>query len=793
MALKIKEFLIAKTLRLFGMPAEVADYVNSFLAIGYHSGEPIPKVLMDFNLINIVRGIYTRFVVSTNLDWIWPFWMERQFYAKYNDFSARGFQPASINTSHRNWTGIGTLVSENESVVDPRGLLTPYNNSWSLDCWVQFKGKVYSPASLAEVKQYLVNNLPIVRTEYVIDNKLLVTITAFVGSIDLGDIVFQKVEIKNISKEVLDDNYFAFAVRPYNTEGIALIKSIQYKETGEIFVNKKLAAVMMTTPYGVLTSHLSKGDCKLYFDEAKNNEIQMTGKSRVGMATGISIYKMFLRPGDSLSYEIRMPNDEVKVKHYFDNEHTARFVTAMRKYKYETVLQTELDKWQKAMKQGLSLELPDKNLENAFSANKAFLLMFYDGETITPGPSTYHAFWFRDATYLINGLDKLGFHKEAERILLTYPHRQRQSGFFLSQRGEWDSNGQAIWTLMEHYRLTRNKSFLQKVYKSIERGARWIAYKRKTNLYTAAGYRGLMPPGLSAEHFGLDDYYYWDDFWSLAGLRDAAHAAQAVCKEPKNFLRSYKQLETSMEESFRYVESRLAKPIMPISPSRRMDSAAVGCLSAYYPCRLYESDNIRLINTVDYLHDKCFINGGFFHDVNHSGYNPYLTMHIAQCHIGQRSQQAADILNWLMSVVMPTFTWPEAIHPRTLGGTIGDGHHGWAAADFILLIRNMLFMEEGHRLVITPVMPLSWLKKKDKIVVKQAPTYFGELNYTIEINSPRELVLNLRGKFENKPKFIEWSLPKKIKKATIDGKPALPDGTKIIFSPTAKKIQIVLA
>jgi hypothetical protein len=117
-----------------------------------------------------------------------------------------------------------------------------------------------------------------------------------------------------------------------------------------------------------------------------------------------------------------------------------------------------------------------------------------------------------------------------------------------------------------------------------------------------------------------------------------------------------------------------------------------------------------------------------------------------------------------MSVVKPTYTWPEAIHPRTLGGCIGDGHHGWAAADFILLIRNMLFMEENHRLVITPVMPLAWLKMKEDIVVKQAPTYFGELNYTIEFNSPHELFLSLKLNFETKPKFIEWSLPKKIKK-----------------------------
>ena len=32
-----------------------------------------------------------------------------------------------------------------------------------------------------------------------------------------------------------------------------------------------------------------------------------------------------------------------------------------------------------------------------------------------------------------------------------------------------------------------------------------------------------MPPGISSEHFGPPDRYYWDDVWSLAGLRVLRH------------------------------------------------------------------------------------------------------------------------------------------------------------------------------------------------------------------------------------------------------------------------------
>ena len=295
-----------------------------------------------------------------------------------------------------------------------------------------------------------------------------------------------------------------------------------------------------------------------------------------------------------------------------------------------------------------------------------------------------------------------------------------------------------------------------------------------------------MPPGLSAEHFGLNDYYYWDDFWSLAGLQSAVQACAELGKKGNSLTRGSQQLAAAIDTSLRYAEARLGLPIMPISPSRRMDSAAVGCLAAYYPCRVYSPDDPRVLNTVKYLHEKCFIHGGFFHDVNHSGYGTYLAMHIAQCYLGQRSAKALDILDWVLSVASPTYCWPEAIHPRTLGGTIGDGHHGCAAADICLLIRNLLYLEENQTLVITPVVPAKWYRG-EKISVSKAPTYFGQLNYTID-SSVRGAVLTLNPHYTQAPQHIEWAVPVKYKKILVDGRPY--NGPKILVPARTKKVQI---
>lgn len=791
--MRIKEYLISRLAYIFGVPA-IAEYIFAFLSIGYPSGEPIPKVLMDFNILNIIRGLFTRFVVSTNLDWIWPFWMERQFYATSADFSSRGFNPASINTTNRNWTGIGTLETEYESVVDPRGLLTPYNNSWSLDCWIQYAGQVYSPAKFSSVEQKLLKNLPIVITTFTIKNKLQVTLTAFVeyNPDTKCTVTYQKAEVQNISGETIKDAAFAFAFRPYNTEGISLINTLHFHGGGEVFINGRLAAVLTQIPNGVTTSSLSRGDVKHFFDEGKSNKLFDFKKSRVGMATGIAVYKLELEPGESHSHDIRMPNDPkiiAKLKH---NRRTEEFVTALRKKRFDVSLKEQLNSWETKLKEGMAIKLPEQRIQDCFEANKAFMLMFYDNTYITPGPSTYHDFWFRDAAYLLNGLDKLGYHQETENVLNTYPGRIHASGFFFSQQGEWDSNGQAIWSLVEHFRLTKNKEFLQKMFPIIDRGARWIGWKAQTNLKTDPGYKGIMPPGLSAEHFGLNDYYYWDDFWALKGLADASYTANILNKKQKNVYDNYyTTLSNNIDVSLQYVEARLGEPIMPISPSRRMDSAAIGCLASYYPCRIYKPNDIRLTNTVRHIHENFFVNGGFFHDVNHSGHGTYLHMHVAQCYLGTRDPQALPVFDWIINIASPTWCWPEAIHPRTLGGTIGDGHHGWAAADICLLIRNMLLMEEDNALIITPVVPKAWYAPGETISVSKAPTYFGNINYSIKADKNKTFTLTLANNYTEQPRCIEWNLPFTILEATVDGKKAEPTAkTRLMFSAKAKKIRV---
>src|SRR6185436_4266627 len=100
----------------------------------------------------------------------------------------------------------------------------------------------------------------------------------------------------------------------------------------------------------------------------------------------------------------------------------------------------------------------------------------------------------------------LGAKGRTRRALELFPRGQLHDGYFRSQEGEWDSNGQVLWILDRYFTLT-GESVSSEWSDVIERGARWILHKRMPQ---ASVHPGLLPAGFSAEHLGPNDYYYWD-------------------------------------------------------------------------------------------------------------------------------------------------------------------------------------------------------------------------------------------------------------------------------------------
>ena len=70
---------------------------------------------------------------------------------------------------------------------------------------------------------------------------------------------------------------------------------------------------------------------------------------------------------------------------------------------------------------------------------------------------------------------------------------------------------------------------------------------------------------------------------------------------------------------------------------------------------------------------------------------------------------------------------------------MGDGHHGWAAADFLSFVRDLLVREVDGGLALCSMLPADWAGQP--IEVHDAPTWWGTLSYAVRWHGARPAIL----------------------------------------------------
>jgi hypothetical protein len=178
------------------------------------------------------------------------------------------------------------------------------------------------------------------------------------------------------------------------------------------------------------------------------------------------------------------------------------------------------------------------------------------------------------------------------------------------------------------------------------------------------------------------------------------------------------------------------------------------------------------MTTVEFLMQNSFHGGGFFQDMIHSGINAYLTLDIAQTLLRAGDERWRALVEAVARIASPTGQWPEAIHPITGGGCMGDGQHGWAAAEWAMMIRNMFVREEGGRLILGSGLFAEWL---DGSAGSSADLFFGPTltpwgPVTVRIQCQgREAVVQLEANWRSRPPRIDVQVPGFESVANADG------------------------
>ncbi len=650
-------------------------------------------------------------------DWIRPHWMERQLDPRSPAFVPSGDLPAVANLTARNWTAIGTVGSMFKGIVDPRGLVTPRSDGWSLDWWILGEDRWHFPSRESAVRQQLVDATPVVETSMRIKGGDAVQRVYAVTAPE-------PMAVMEITNRAPTPIAVALSIRPYNPVGIVAVERIELHDR-TVIVDDRPALLLPKRPQGAAASTSRNGDVVRHvLAEETADEFPNGARCDDGLATAAFVFSL----AHTASLRIGMPLD--------GGEPIPRRSYPRRSAKARPVLPEVVPTsdavargWQaQTSGRGLRLVLPEGTAATAIEANRRHLLLNHEGTDVVPGPFTSHSFNFRDAASLLGALDRFGFHAESAEVIRHLPARQRADGHFSSQRESWGSTGQALHAMAEHWRLTGSVDELDAL--AVANGARWIERKRRSRA------------GASSE----------DDFWSLRGLLDAADLLGALEDErgAVECQRWADGLRADLEASMAHVADRIGSQVLPAGPTCEIDSDIIATLVACVPLGLLAPDHPVIAAILGAVRERFTVGPACFRGVGHTGLAPSLTMQLAAVELAAGDLRALDRFAWMLEAASETFTWPELIHPNLGSGCAGEGHSGRAAADFLSFARDLLVRESGpNELALATMLPPSW--RGQNLEVHDAPTHFGDVSFAVRWHDDRPALLWHRKAREGTP------------------------------------------
>lgn len=684
-------------LRKFSQPSEIDE----------------PIELLRAGVVFHARGLLNSKVIQHNLDWVWPYWIERQYNPHDICYLPRAFSITQINLTNRNWSCVGIPGHEELPIIDPRGLLTPFWDGWSLDTWlIGDSGQKLLPSKTLQCQQ-----------RQTTQNGLTVETECNENNMTLKNCVWLELSGDSIncvmSCEVTapEDGWLVISVRPYNPEGISLIDYLKLDNERRQWSINKNSVVNFDQPIDRhQSSDYHNSDV---FMHLMNKEETTSQQCNVGMVTAAAMFR---------------------VKNATPTKVTARI--PLKKYRSADTRIDEAATWSRALKNKSILICPDIKWNKLYEAAVQTLILCTPDEVFA-GPYTYKRYWYRDTVFIAHGLLCAGLVNRVEHIINQFPSRQKSNGYYHSQDGEWDSNGQVLW-LINQYHLKTGLMPSDAVWLSAKKAAEWIIKKRLPDNLNKP-WQGLMPAGFSAEHLGPNDHFYWDNFWSIAGLESIANLAFTLgdANLAKRYTEEAKKYRVAVDVSLHLWAETYNTRALPASPTRRMDAGAIGSVVAGYPLHLFAPENAELSGTLEFLLQSCLYKNGFFQDMIHSGVNAYLTLHIAQSLLRKNDPRYLPLVQSVAAHASATGHWPEAVHPHTDGGCMGDGQHTWAAAEWVAMMRNCFVREEANQLILLSGIPAAWLQQESDISFGPTPTEFGSVSLNVKNDTESSAFCNV--------------------------------------------------
>jgi hypothetical protein len=394
-------------------------------------------------------------------------------------------------------------------------------------------------------------------------------------------------------------------------------------------------------------------------------------------------------------------------------------------------LRATLAYWRRLYARAIQIQVPEPKVADTFYTSLANLVIprypaSSGGWVQAVNKLQYNAFWLRDASFIVDAFDLAGLHDLAAQDLGFFPSWQQPDGLFISRPSQYDGFGEALWAIGEHAVRTGDRGFAGRMLGPVERALEWFEAERTSDPW------GLMPASAPGDNELTTGHITGDNLLAADGI-EAAIATAKLAGRTDLASRWQSDLDAFMTDLRGRLAAAEAKTGGWIPPALEDNGGQDwGNLWAAYPGRVLAPDDPAVTATLRHVIAKfrdgiaTYYSGAALHD--------YLGFRVFETQL-LRGQQL-DVVDGLYSELAHTTStnggWEVGILPhgaRVLNDDVAP--HGWFAAEYVALLRNMLVRESGRQLVLMGAVSPSWLLPSRTIAVANADTTLGRLAYTL--------------------------------------------------------------
>lgn len=483
---------------------------------------------------------------------------------------------------------------------------------------------------------------------------------------------------------------------------------------------------------------------------------------------------------------------------------------ALRAHNWQEDFDAALTAWRSLIARAARVSIPDMGVMNAFYACLGELFVMREPVAegyiaATPGTDGYRAPNAGEASIVAVALDQAGLNDESALGYQMCIDQQGDDGDWADPKGWshlcWLSSGFKSWAIMEHFRLTGDRGYLESVYPRMAASSRFQEKMRARTRVEKDGVRpleyGLMPRGMG--DCGLkdgDDLYgvfVPHNLWSVYADKLTVDAARILGRtgDIEEFQKIYDTASSDLvaalrrgaiqETEYRWIPGVLGKT----SGSRW------GALNALFPCGLLAPDDELITGTIRHIRSNMSpgglpMNTGWL--VNGMWVAIALD-NLAEAHlVRNEGDEAAALLYATLNHATPLITWCEERGPEP-GATevTGDRQHLWTPVAVVREVRDSLVLEIGDTLCLARGIDRDWLGSGQAVGITEAPTHWGRLSYEMKYDaSEKKLKGNIRigespdGAAPLTSIILHARLPQPLRIASVNAESrasVLPDGS----------------